>query len=69
MYQKFQKPNKCTVILLSMILVFIGFYCFFNNWMYYFFDVGVKAISGIGAIFAGLFVYLKWQDEKKSLFI
>ena len=34
-----------------------------------FFDIGVKAISGIGAILAGLFVYVKWQDEKtRSLF-
>ncbi len=69
MYPKFQKLSKCTIGLISTILIIIALYCFFNNWMYYFFDIGVKAISGIGAILAGLFVYVKWQDEKtRSLF-
>ena len=52
MYPKFQKLSKCTIGLISTILIIIALYCFFNNWMYYFFDIGVKAISGIGAILA-----------------
>jgi len=39
-------------------------YCWLNNWTYYFFDIIIKFVSGIGTIIAGLFVYEKWQDEK-----
>jgi hypothetical protein len=55
-------------ILIISLVVFelyeIEQYCYANGWCYYFFDVLVKAFSGMGAILAGVFVYVKWRDEK-----
>lgn len=63
----------CLKIFFSIIAIcFIGYtgiYCYNNEWSYYFFDILVKTISGIGTIIAGIFIYVKWQDEKtRSLY-
>ena len=51
-------------IILFVVLLLVGVYCFYNAWMNVFFDVLIKAVSGIGTIVAAIFVYYKWQDEK-----
>lgn len=52
-------------ILFILLVLFIALlYCWTNNWAYWYFDIMVKFISGVGTIIAGLFVYKKWQDEK-----
>lgn len=67
--KKYKKLLNGFLCLSLIIVIGIGIYCFNGGWSYYFFDITVKAISGIGAILAGLFVYIKWQDEKtRSLY-
>lgn len=55
---------KLTIgFLLGVIVSWIWKYI---NWIFSYQDIDliIKAVSGIGAIVAGIFVYVKWQDEK-----
>lgn len=55
---------KKIYIVLFIVLLLVGAYCFCNGWMNTFFDLLIKAFSGVGTIVAAIFVYYKWQDEK-----
>lgn len=57
-------PIHAVGFVLFMIFLLTLIYNINYGWSYYFFDVVTKLVSGIGTIIAGIFIYMKWSDEK-----
>ncbi|WP_196601015.1 hypothetical protein [Pectinatus frisingensis] len=49
---------------LFIIFLFTMIYNINHGWSYFFFDLIIKLVSGIGTIIAAVFIYIKWKDEK-----
>jgi hypothetical protein len=64
--KQYFNTEKCIgMIIFLAVLVSIIFWSNITvKLSYQDFDLIVKSISGIGTIIAGLFIYMKWQDEK-----